>query len=171
MIKKKYRKGQIIFFETILVLCIYLFLFGFLLDGMQLFYTKMAMSMASYTGARTALAYETSLEELKGGSDYNYAGSNRLPGRYRSEEGEKEAQEFYNSIALRKGKDNLTVTIIDPDNDSTADRNAFFVCETKCAVRYMFPLISPTFVFDGKPLAQGVNLTQNFYMTRERVYD
>lgn len=171
MIKRKQRKGQIVFLETILVLCIYLFLFGFLIDGMQMFYTKIALSMTAYTGVHIATAYETDMDKVD--NDYNYAGSDRLSGHYKSNEAIEEAIAFYNSIKLRKNDDSekVTITIDIPDNNAVSDDLVYFRCKAQCAVRYMFPLISPTFIFDGKPLAQGINLEQEFYMPRERIYD
>lgn len=171
MIKKKQRKGQVVFLETILVLCVYLFLFGFLIDGMQMFYTKMALSMAAYTGARISVAYETDMDKVD--NDYNYAGSDRLSGHYKSNEAIEKATAFYNSIKLRKSDEyeKVTISIDIPDNNASSDDVVYFRCTAKCAVRYMFPLISPTFIYDGKPFAQGVNLEQEFYMARERIYD
>lgn len=169
MLKRKNRKGQVVLFETILVLCIYLFLIGFLIDGMQMFYSKITLSATAYIGARTAIAYETDKDKQGSYIPGNYAVSN-LGGPYQVDKAIEKATSFYNNVKLTQNEV-VSITIDRPDNNAMADNEVFFHCEAKTTVKYLFPMISPTFVYDGELMKQEQTISQTIFMTRERVYD
>ena len=168
--RRKYRKGQVIFIETICVICIYVFLLGFMLSTFQVFHTKMVFNIAAYEGARTAVM---AMDDEEHAQDITkkewYMDQNTAFLEYDYDKGKARLKEFcrLNSIGSQKFINNgnrAEIFYTGPEN------GVYVQCVVHGNVRYVFPLVSPTFVFDGSSMKQEIAISEGCTMARRRIY-
>jgi len=165
---KRQRKGQVLMIETIFLICVYLWLFGFMIVGFQLFYNKMVFGVAAYHGARTAIAYETDIDKAQ---------TNTLDAWYTNWGGEgvyqvDAATEMVENIIKENCiAPNLitkpTMTIQVPD-----DNKIYFMSTVEADMQYLFPIIPAGFMLNGERNDRNsIHIVSGFTLARERIYD
>lgn len=169
-IKRKHRKGQVIFIETILVMCTYLFLIGFMITCFQIFHTKMIFNIAAYEGVRQAVMVmdddELSQDFTK--DDFYQERTDGLQ-NLDYDVGKVKAQVFCekNCIAYNRissGAQGVDVYYTQPDN------GVFTQCVVWGEIEYLFPMISPNFIFDKEPLSNDIRLVESCTLAHRRIY-
>ena len=168
-IKRKHRKGQVIFIETILVICTYIFLLGFMLSCFQIFHTKMVFNIAAYQGTRTALMVMDDKQLAQDWTKEEFYNSQTTGlQEYSFSEGENLIKDFCekNCIAYSRINNGSGVNV----DYIESDGGVFVQCTVSGNIRYIFPLISPNFIFDKEPIRNDINLVESSTMARRRIF-